>query len=295
MDFRWSGVVKPDWLEPLDAYGWAAVSRNLLPLLACLCVAPLLASRNALTPWLLSPAIGLFIYRITVVMHDCTHRTLFRHRGLNGATGLVLGAVSGIDFKSFCRQHWKHHESYGCVGDPQGFQYAELRLMTSGQLLRHIAKPLLGVNLREVAGESILSPRNIARMFRTGQFAIVVPVQLAILIAVTGAGRHPMLAALPALSSATFGLFFSQLRGIAEHGAVDLDAERTVRSHRGSWLDRLFLYDVNFNYHAEHHLHPQIPSCHLPAAHRALSTPRVSRSMFETLVAVFDRKRSLHV
>ena len=59
--------------------------RRLLQLIAAfalLWIAPLLAQRNALAPWLLAPAIGLFLYRITVVMHDCTHHTLFESRKL---------------------------------------------------------------------------------------------------------------------------------------------------------------------------------------------------------------------
>lgn len=250
-----------------------------------------MAGLDPLLPWLLSPAIGLFLYRITIVMHDCTHHTLFVSRKLNTRVGLLLGAMSGIDFHSFCLQHWRHHRLYGRAGDPQGFQYVDLARMTRGELRRHLVRPLLGMNLRDVLAESLLAPRNLARSLRTGEIVVVALVQLAMLSIVTGFGRYPLLALLPFVSGATFALFFSQLRGIAEHGALEGSDPHIVRSHRSSWLDRVLLYDLNFNYHAEHHAHPQIPSCHLPAMQRATGAQPAPRSMFGTLHAMFEERR----
>jgi fatty acid desaturase len=80
------------------------------------------------------------------------------------------------------------------------------------------------------------------------------------------------LAPAPIVAAATFGLFFSQLRGFAEHAALPgTDPAGHVRSHRPHPLDRILLYDVNFNYHREHHCYPQVPSCRLPALHAALA------------------------
>jgi fatty acid desaturase len=287
--------MNPEWLKPSDGYGWRAVIRNVLPLFALLWVAQFLAGKNALAPWGLAPVIGLYLYRITIVMHDCTHHTLFESRRLNRMIGSLMGVISGVDFNSFCQQHWRHHQSYGRAGDPQGFQYLELRSMTPGELRWHLAKPLFGLSMRNVVAESLLAPRNLARLLRTGELAIVALVQLVILTIVTRVGTYPVLAALPFLSGATFGLFFSQLRGIAEHSAPAGSDTYVVRSHEPSRLDRIFLYDVNFNYHAEHHAHPQIPSCHLPAFHRAERIPLASGKMFDTLRTVLHGSPSPHV
>jgi len=234
--------------------------------LGLLWLAPVLGDIGPYLPWTLVPVVGLFIYRVTVVMHDCTHRTLFASRRLNEVVGSFLGAISGVDFRSFSDQHWRHHRLYGERGDPQGFHYAHLNSMTSGEFFWHLVRPLLGWNLRHTLAESVLAPTNLARLIRTGEFALVALVQLVFVAMVTDFGRHAWLAALLFVSTTTFGLFFSQLRGIAEHGVVDgsVDARR-VRSHAPHWLDRVLLYDVNFNYHREHHEHPEIPSCHLPA------------------------------
>jgi fatty acid desaturase len=276
--------LKREWREPSNLYGWSAVLRNALPLLALYWLAPVLADGNASVPWLLAPAIGLLVYRLTVVMHDCTHYTLFVGRRLNKAIGSLLGAITGVDFSCFSEQHWRHHRSYGETIDPQGFHYVGLKRMSRAEFRRHLLKPLLGLNLRYTLSESVLAPRNLARLSKTGGLVLVAVVQLGLLVVVTGAGRHPLLAGLPLLSTATFGLFFSQLRGIAEHGVADeLTAPRSVRSHAPNLWDRVLLYDVNFNYHREHHEHPQIPSRHLPALQRQSNAPYASESMFHTL------------
>jgi fatty acid desaturase len=284
---------RPQWLEPSNRYGWHAVLRNVLPLVLLLASAPWLASLSALAAWLLAPLIGLFLYRITVVMHDCTHQTLFTSRRLNVIMGQLLGGFSGVDFNSFCRQHWRHHRAYGRAGDPQGFQYAELGRMTPRELRWHALKPLLGANLPHVFAESILAPRNFIRLLRTGEIMSVAPPQLLMLALVTGFGSHAWLALLPYLSGATFALFFSQLRGMAEHGSLETDSYQ-VRSHQPRWLDRIFFYDIHFNYHAEHHALPHIPSCHLPALHRAMNASGASASMFQTLRALHEESKALH-
>ena len=285
-------VLKPEWLEPSDTYGWRATARNVMPLLALLAIAPALARINPFAPWLLAPAIGLFLYRITVVMHDCTHHTLFVSGSTNARVGLLLGALSGVDFHRFCVQHWRHHRLYGRAGDPQGFHYLDLPRMSSGGLFRHLLEPLFGLKLRNLIGESLLAPGNLARSVRTGEIVIVALVQIVALAIVTGLGRYPILAILPLVSGATFGLFFSQLRGIAEHGQLHGGDEPVVRSHQPSWIDRVLLYDVNFNWHAEHHAHPQVPSCHLPSLQRATGVPATPKSMFATLHDIYDVRKA---
>lgn len=92
-----------------------------------------------------------------------------------------------------------------------------------------------------------------------------------------------VLALLPFVSAVTFGLFLSQLRGIAEHGVRGTDDPvGFVRSHSPDVLSKLLLYDLNYNFHDEHHRYPKVPSWHLPALGVALRT----RSMFGTIAGL---------
>ena len=97
------------------------------------------------------------------------------------------------------------------------------------------------------------------------------------------------LAPLPIVSGATFGLFFAQLRGFAEHVAIPGQISAgCVRSHRQIKIDVFLLYDLNFNFHRDHHLYPRVPSCHLPELHRRLVSQQpdefaLASGMFSTI------------
>jgi len=261
------------------------VLRNVLPFFLFLGAAPLLHRWSPAASWILAPAIGLFAYRITIVMHDCIHRSLFGKAQLDERVGRILGCITGISFDRFTREHLLHHRLYGRPGDPQGFHYLGLKDATRAEFAWHLLRPLLGGNLRYALAESFLRPRNLAQALRTGEIFALAAVQLGVLAVVTGGGSYPWLAPLPFLSAATFGLFFSQLRGIAEHAAGSGDAQAgNVRSHAPHRLDRWFLYDLNFNYHKEHHLYPHYSSRDLAALHGELTeNAAATASMFRTL------------
>jgi fatty acid desaturase len=165
-----------------------------------------------------------------------------------------------------------HHRLYGRAGDPQGFHYLGLKGATRASFAWHLLRPLLGCNLRYALAESLVRPRNLVTAARNGDLPVLAAIQLTILALVTGAGAHSELVVLPFVSAATFGLFFSQLRGIAEHAAEAGGAMAgNVRSHAPHWLDRLLLYDLNFNYHREHHLYPHLPSRDLATLHTRMT------------------------
>jgi len=278
------------WMQPSDLYGWKAVLASALPYLLLLAIAPALARKRAYAPWLLSPLIGLYAYRMTLVMHDCIHRTLFKDAVLNERLGTTLGAMTGIDFQRFASQHRHHHRSFGERDDPQGFHYLDLGSRNVCEKVWHLVKPLLGFNLTYALPESLIAPHNLARALRRGEGLLFVAAQLCIAALVTGGGRTLTLAILPPVSAATFGLFLSQLRGIAEHAAIGQRQAGCVRTHAPHWLDRLLLYDLNFNYHEEHHQFPGIPSRYLPEVHRAIHNHEgpPPASMLRTIAAVLS-------
>jgi fatty acid desaturase len=236
-------------LQPSDRYGAYAIVRNLLPLFMLLALAPILADRSIAAAWSLAPLVGLFLYRITIVMHDCVHRTLFRSPRVNDCVGMLLGAMTGIDLRRFRALHGKHHRLYGRAEDPQGFHDLGVQRLTRVQFAWHLVKPLFGANLRYVWRESMLHPENLWRALRRGDAAVFLSVQFLMFGVVTGGGRYLYLALLPFVSAATLGLFLSQLRGLAEHGSRSaVEQAGHVRSHSARALERLLLYDLHFNY-----------------------------------------------
>ncbi len=260
----------------------------------------LLASLAAL-PWLVArwgvlaalpvlPVIGAYVYKLTILMHECCHRTLFGSRRLNDRVGLVCGGFLVSSYDDFCRAHWQHHRHCGTDEDGEESDYLTLQDASAAALLLHLVKPLFGVQagrmaigaLRGLAGRftgrrrptpaASAAPRPQAPLVSPmAQLLAIAGCQALIMLLATGGGRYPWLALVYPLTAGTFGLFFSRVRAFCEHVRLDRHlGECSVRSHLPNPVDRLFFYTLNMNLHVEHHLFPQVPACHLPNVRRHL-------------------------
>jgi fatty acid desaturase len=282
----------PEQWRPSARYALVAVARNGGLYLVAVGSVPLLAAANAWLALLAMPVIGLAMYRLTIVMHDCIHGTLFVSPRANSVVGVLAGAASGIEFHAFARLHRKHHRVFGAPDDPQGPDYFLPQPASRAAIVWHLIRPLLGYNVFKL-GQVFIAMR------RDGEAHDAVPVtsfvavaSAQLLAAVVASGGLVMwwLAPFPLVSAASFGLFFAQTRGFAEHVAMPgIEPRGYVRSHSPALMDRIFLYDLNFNFHREHHLHPQVPSCWLPALHENLAAEdaqfRLGGSMLDTIRA----------
>ena len=105
-------------LEPSQIYAGLAVARNGGLFLMAVAIVPALAALEPWAPLAAVPLIGLSMYRLTLAMHDCIHGTLFRSARANRVCGIVMGALSGIEFHAFARLHWMHHRTAGQHDDP---------------------------------------------------------------------------------------------------------------------------------------------------------------------------------
>lgn len=288
------GLVRPtglrvprEWYAPSDEFGWRAVGVLLGVLLGCLAVLPWLVDRwGPLAAAPMVPIIGAYVYKLTILMHECCHRTLFRSRALNDRIGLACGGFLVTSYDAFCRAHWQHHRHCGTDADGEESDYLMLQDASPLELLVHLLKPLIGVQAgrlalaalaaltRRFGGHAPASANDPAAM-RTGQhvpivspaaqLAAIAGCQVVIALLASGFGRHPWLVLAYPATAATFGLFFSRVRAFCEHVRLDRhDGECSVRSHLPNPIDRVFFYTLNMNLHVEHHLFPQVPACHLP-------------------------------
>lgn len=286
------GLVRPrdvrvprEWYVPSDTFGWRAVVVLLGVLLACVAALPWLVTwwgPFAIVP--VVPVIGAYVYKLTILMHECCHRTLFRARATNDRVGLLAGGFLATSYDAFCRAHWQHHRHCGTDEDGEESDYLTLQDAPPGRLVLHLLKPLLGAQaVRLVAGafRAIVAPRPSEAPGRraptapivspAAQVASIAGVQALIVLLATGGGRHWWLAIVYPATAATFGLFFSRVRAFCEHVHIHRhEGECSVRSHLPNPVDRLFFYTLNMNLHVEHHLFPQVPACHLPRVREAL-------------------------
>lgn len=286
-DRREKTLVKPDnvtlpasFREPDSFYGAIGAFIVFAPIFFLIGVAPLLYQHvHPILVIFIIPVLGVYIYKITIVMHDCAHNTLFRGKAANHLFGTIGGYFLGSDFEAFTANHFAHHRNYGVDGDPQGADYLNLQGKGRHEILWHLLRPLIGYNLfklwqfaPELPDGDTPKPSTPAapprRASRTKFVAGVLVVQGTIALLATGFGAAPYLVVLYPLSAATFALFLSQLRGFAEHVADEGQPEESsVRTHLPNLFDRFFFYHLNFNYHVEHHLYPYVPSCHLSEVH----------------------------
>jgi fatty acid desaturase len=317
---RPTGVRVPrEWYVPSDAFGWRAVTVLFGVLLACLAALPWLVSRwgpLAVVPVL--PVIGAYVYKLTILMHECCHRTLFSSRVLNDRIGLVCGGFLVSSYDLFCRAHWQHHRHCGTDDDGEDSDYLTLQDASAGALMLHLVKPLLGIQagrlaigaLRALAGRfggveghaaDVPAPEARVQTPIVGplaQLATIAGCQALIALLATGGGRYPWLLLVYPATAATFGLFFSRVRAFCEHVRLDRHVgECSVRSHLPNPVDRLFFYTLNMNLHVEHHLFPQVPACHLPRVREQLQSvgylkpAMTSRYILGTIAGVLGAAR----
>lgn len=268
--------MRPEWARADDRYGWRHVAAVFGSLTGLMAAAPWLWLHvSPAMVLVILPLLGASIYKLTIVMHDCSHFSLFADKELNRKVGEACGLLLGSDFETFRKAHWKHHKEYGSGEDPQGRDYLGLQQASRARLLWHLIRPLFGYNLFKLASFQTPDPssphkpgsddKKMPAFAGMTRLALIGGIQLVLALLATGFGRVWWLLPLYPAAAASFALFYSQTRGFCEHIAPPgKSGEDYVRSHRTNWLDRLFFYNLNFNYHVEHHHYPQLPSCHLP-------------------------------
>ena len=285
---------------PSAAYAW----RHCVLIAGAMCallVAASVCAAYSPYPWiavLLLPLLGAQIYKITIIMHDCCHGTMFRGRRWNAVVGTIGGYFVATEFGSFRRVHLKHHREYGEPDDPQGDDYLGLEAASRTALAWHLGRPLLGYNLfklamfdRASAAREDRQPSTPGWPRRLSFLAGVAGVQILIAAMASGLFAVWWTVLLYPAAAATFALFFSQTRGFAEHiAAPGYSPVRHARTHLPHWFDRLFLYTLNFNYHVEHHRHPGVPSCHLPRLHTAMRGEIPDADVSPSMVATVLRR-----
>lgn len=239
----------------------------------------------------------LITYRMTFIMHDCAHRTLFTRRFENEFFGWLCSCCTLATFPAFRRLHFIHHKHFREAVDPQGSDYNNL-IPGRDRVILHLLKPLLLLNLIEkvgnklalahcgmTLGEQKLYKQELSRVSTTDRrlaaLCILIVQILVAFVATRGftnfIGYIIFLVFLP-----SFGLFMSRLRSYLEHGNLaPSDATRKIaRTHKSNIFERNILCAILFNYHNEHHRWPQVPSRFLPEIHREYTANKLPADMY---------------
>lgn len=281
------------WFEKSDLHGAWDVFRAYFPLLLICGLTPLAYAQWGLGMVLISVLlIGVYVHKLTILMHDASHRTLFRSRRANEWVGEITAALLVTDFDIYTKTHMRHHRYNGTQADPEGRVFPEMVGSTRGQLLWQLFKPFFGVGFLEVIRGFPDMVDERAEQGRTRWWRWPFTLLLQGILALLASGFLTVWWLLPLfpIAAGTAGFFFSRLRGFVEHmPATKWGGRPYTRSHRRNWFDHLFFYDFGMNFHVEHHLYPSVPGYQLKSVCDHLrdtgwhSTDSLSSSVLHTL------------
>jgi fatty acid desaturase len=271
----WRELVTRDEIDALlamrDARSWLSVATNW----------SIIAASFALVAWAPNPLtvlialilIGARQLGCAVLMHEASHRSLFKNRSLNDWAGNWLCAFPiWSDILPYRPYHLRHHARTGTELDP------DLGLttpfpVTRTSLRRKIVRDLSGQSGLKIAQASWArtfaraTNDHIARAAAVG-FALT---NLFLLGVLTALG-HPALYLIWVVAWLTTNQLVTRIRAIAEH-ALTPDAPepfgRTRTTLTRCW-ERLVVAPNRVNFHMEHHLLITVPHYNLPAMHSLL-------------------------
>lgn len=229
---------------------------------------------------------------LAVLMHECSHRALFRTRWLNDHLGRWLCAAPVWQrLDDYRAHHMKHHNFTGTERDP------DLGLVTPfpasrGSVARKLLRDLSGLSgLKRVLALLAMDlglitytasttaertdpsawplRRRLVNVVRhTGPMLIA----NGVLFAVVWAAGRPMLFLIWVGAWLTTFSLFVRIRAMAEHACTEVspDMFANTRTVRAGWLARLCLCPHDVSFHLEHHLLMTVPHYKLRRMHRLL-------------------------
>lgn len=231
----------------------------------------------AVWPNLLTVLVALFVIGarqlgLAVLMHEASHRTLFRSRRLNDWVGQWLCAYPvWSDLTAYRPYHLQHHAHTGQPEDP------DLGLVRPFPITRQSLRRKV---FRDLSGQTGLKFARAAfrRTFgRLGESearraAVGFAVTNGLLLGGLAALGRPELYLLWAGAWLTTNTLVTRIRAIAEHAlAPDPDDPlRNTRTTLARAWERLLVAPNRVNYHLEHHLLMTVPHYNLPRMHRML-------------------------
>ncbi len=245
-----------------------------------LCIAAILGAVATWTnPVTIVVAVVLLAGRqlaLSVLMHDCGHRTLFRTAQLNDVIGQWLCALPVMnDQPSYARGHLEHHRKSGSHDDPDLPNYeaypisrASFRRKMWRDLTGQTGFKLMAYIFRGASGVISTENRRSALPFMQ---QLMVQLGLFLMLAFFGIAWTFILWVVAYM---TVFMCIIRVRQIAEHAAVpdlfDPDPRMNTRTIDAPWWQRIVFAPCAVNFHMEHHFMASVPCYKLRALRQHL-------------------------
>jgi len=222
-----------------------------------------------------------------IVTHEFTHYLVFpKRRRLNDVVGAwFFAGPSGLAFDLYRHRHFAHHRLYSTENDTKTLYKRDY---TGGRFAVECLRGLCGLDYLQHVVNVVRRVRSDKRDFGVRQVsmprAMVPLIGSQLVIAAVLCAIDPVVyVTLWVVPLLTLTQLFSKLRSSVEHLPLNCESGEDPdgkyykgtsgpfsRSVRASLFERLFLSKLNFCYHNEHHLWPQVSYQHLPKLRRRL-------------------------
>ena len=225
---------------------------------------------NPLTFLLAVMIVGARQLGLGILMHDAAHGLLFHDRRINDWVGNWLCAYPQLlDLDIYRPYHFEHHRKTQQPDDPDLPLSAKFPV-SRASFLRKSLRDLSGVTFFRQYRAAMDSPTRPADGGAKRGLAKPLLANLALLAVLTAVGKPHYYLMFWALPLATWRMWVTRLRNIAEHAVVrdNNDPLLNARTTIANPLERLFIAPYYVNYHLEHHLYMWIPCYNLPKAHK---------------------------
>jgi fatty acid desaturase len=227
-----------------------------------------------------------------IILHDCSHDSVFVSRRMNHIVGSWLGAYPILnDLEKYKPYHVQHHMHTGLDDDPdlpltQGYPTTAISMIR--KFLRDFFGPSglksnlglimmqLGLMKYALNGKAEwikLEGKPLLEIVSKGFKNLAGPIAANVLLfLVLYAFGKPWLYLLWVGALLTTYNFCIRVRSIAEHSMVidRTNPQQNTRTTYANFVEKLLFAPHHVNYHSEHHLCMGIPSYNLPKMHQLL-------------------------
>lgn len=229
---------------------------------------------------------------LAIMMHDASHRSLFKNKKINDFVGEWFCARPiWNDLKKYRLHHMRHHAKTSMPEDPDLSLVAGFPV-TRSSLLRKIVRDLSGITGLKFTYGKILMDLEVLKwtvsndqvwldrhgktsfdylksLFKNSSGMILTNT---VLYGVLIACGYPQFFWIWPLAYLTPFPLFLRIRSMAEHAgqATSNNALTNTRTTQAGWIARSFVAPVHVNYHMEHHLMASVPYFKLPQMHQLL-------------------------
>jgi fatty acid desaturase len=222
---------------------------------------------------------------LSVLMHECGHRTFFKSAKVNYFVGQWLCATLTFnDLDTFANEHKVHHQKVGTLSDPNLENYRAYPV-EKASFTRKMYRDITG---RTGVKLIVFIINNVFCLFDKARRALAFPA-LKILWAqclfaiVLGLLFAPWMYLIWLATQMTTFMVVVRIRQIAEHGAVprllNADPRENTRTTIPTWWERIVIAPNYVNYHVEHHFMSSVPCYKLKELHQLLKRKGAYKKM----------------